>query len=195
MAYDVTGYTTRRFVLSFLSKDRVDEAFKGEMICDEQTGEIFIRTPSGDVVPYSSPARYYQSITTITSYLDAFGYKGKLYNVSIDDYQLPSSIPSATNLLQTPITIDDNNDKVFVFFDCDAVSINEDGVSYDLNTDIAISININGTEHTMPLYDISSKMFDKPTDEPLSITDIHLIRNNNKPTRMILHSLIIATAR
>lgn len=198
---------TRRFVLSFFKKDKYNEAFKEEMLCDELTGEILIRTKDGDIVSYDSLSRYNHHVESFDSLMNAYGVKGSMYKITPGTKILPSAIENTNNMLDEPVYIEGNVNKLVISLDTDTVRTNaalttdiepyvsasvgcrvvvgDDETSQTIDMNINISneeiININnivGYVNVLGVYIDSINIADIPDD-----------------VRVIIHSILLAVAR
>jgi hypothetical protein len=167
------------FGMSALSKSNKSVAYKDEIMCNKNIGEMCVNTSDNDTMSYNYFARIYTSINTIMTSATAHSIKGDASLLIPDDMELPAQI---TNTIPTNITIDDNIKGIILYVDIYAVmpveniltklTIDKIIVSYNItttNTDgSSSSYNINETVQDMVDHYIK---FDKDTSS-VSISDI-----------------------
>ena len=100
----MSGHKTRRFTRSNRDKNQHITAFDNEILMDENTGELLIKTLARDSLSYD----YFQRFNQFTDELIAYGadrsLTGDMYRINpSDNIMLPAIIESGRELLDNPI--------------------------------------------------------------------------------------------
>ena len=208
----------RRFVLSFLEKSKYSISFNEEMLCDEQTGEILVKTKDGDIISYDASARFKDHMESFTNTLNAYGFIGNVYNIIPNEKILPSVFKSGENILENPVSVNINAGISRISIDYDCVKINRDGsMSHSLNTNLTANVTfgvgssdesseepimLDTMTKSIPVSDIDTDIFDITSISggvPLNtffVDNINITNNDetDNDTRIIIHSVLVAVA-
>ena len=193
---------SQRFVLSFLHKRNYEKAFKGEIICDENTGELLVKREDGNIVSFDSSTRRTAHIDTLTEMCNMYGFRGDIYEITDNATIYPSAVNVLDNILDGDVIIDTNCSSIIISVDADAVVC--DDVSMNLNDNVSLSVAIttmkNGEEvdTIIKSHKISSSTefviqlpHNKDGIDAIKIGYIKIARNSS--IRAIVHGILIAT--
>ena len=194
---------TQTFVLSCLQKNNYNSAYRGELICDESTGEFLVKRMDDGIISYDAASRRFKHIETLTDMCDLYGFHGDMYEIFDDKNIFPMSIKPGLSIINSPVIIDTVTDKLIISVDCDIVACdNLDSYIYDT---ITVTIKMTGlhddtivARNIKSVYPINSSddcVIILPTTKPsinkLRIDSIKLSGSTN--SRAIVHGILIGT--
>lgn len=123
-----------RFGISLLSKDRFNEAFNEEVMIDKLTGEVLVKSPTGDVISYNYNSRLKSHITETKMIANNRAIYGDIISIEMDDVHAPFVMEFDKNYITNPIYIPYENCKKILFnVDIDSITIVNDIISHDRN--------------------------------------------------------------
>lgn len=123
-----------RFGVSLLSKNRFSEAYNEELMVDKLTGEVVIKTPSGDAISYNYNSRLKSHIVETRAIANNMSIYGDIISIEMDNIHAPCIIEFDKNYIEDGLIIPYHNCKKILFnADIDAITVNPDGVSHDRN--------------------------------------------------------------
>lgn len=198
----------KRFAVSALSRIHKNNAIPGEIMIQKETGQVLIKTNSGDVISYSSLARFKNHIDTLTIMAFNLNISGDMLSIELDDIELPEVIQMNFNLLSEPLLIGTSLKKILVSIDLDCVEMSSnDGliehepfIKIDLmfkkdEDIITSSINLLNTQNNMNVINVSNHI---NTADFLNyetyITGITVVPNpqmTEVSIKNILHSILV----
>ena len=138
---DILDNGIQRFAVSGLSKERYDEAVAEEILVDKNTGEFLLNTLGEVLISNDSLGRFKASFDNAVWMAKQVGLCGNIYQVEIDDIDMPSEIPYDTNILNEDIVIDGANKKLMFNFDLNEYIV-QDAKAITLNNECTVTIDI-----------------------------------------------------
>ena len=138
---DILDNGIQRFAVSGLSKERYDEAVAEEILVDKNTGEFLLNTLDEVLISNDSLGRFKASFDNAVWMAKQVGLCGNIYQVEIDDIEMPSEIPYNTNILNEDIVIDAENKKILFNFDLNEYIV-QDAKAITLNNECTVTIDI-----------------------------------------------------
>ncbi len=160
---DVLDNGIQRFAVSGLSKERYDEAVAEEILVDKKTGEFLLNTLDEVLISNDSLSRFKASFDNAVWMAKQVGLCGNIYQVEIDDIDMPSEIPYNTNILNEPIVIASVNKKILFNFDLNEYIV-QDAKAITLNNECTVTVDIKqgGKNKTvkLSLSDMNSSIID-----------------------------------
>lgn len=138
---DILDNGIQRFAVSGLSKERYDEAVAEEILVDKNTGEFLLNTLDEVLISNDSLGRFKASFDNAVWMAKQVGLCGNIYQVEIDDIEMPSEIPYNTNILNEDIVIDAENKKILFNFDLNEYIV-QDAKAIALNNECTVTIDI-----------------------------------------------------
>lgn len=132
-----------RFGISLLSKKKFPTAYNEEIMIDKLTGEILVKTPSGDTISYNYNSRIKSQITTIRSIANNYSIYGDIISIDLDnDVMAPFVLEYDKNYIETPIQLLYPKCKKLLFnADIDAISVDINGIS-NLRNNMVVSLDV-----------------------------------------------------
>lgn len=122
----MAGTVTNRFALSALSRKFKANSIPEEIMLHKETGQMLIRTTSGDVISYDYLTRLKGQEDAVTLMAYNMDISGDLYSLDFDDRELPEILTENTNLLSAPLTITNNYlKKIMISVDVDVIEKGE----------------------------------------------------------------------
>ena len=115
------GDIINRFAISGLSKKYNEQALPEEIMVEKTTGEFLIKTPDGVTISYDAMARRRSTIIDATESATTQNMIGNMYELILDNYNLPAIVPYDINLLPNAISLKQNLLKILFFIDIDEV--------------------------------------------------------------------------
>lgn len=136
---DILDNGIQRFGVSGLSKERYDEAVAEEILVDKKTGEFLLNTLDEVLISNDSLGRFKASFDNAVWMAKQVGLCGNIYQVEIDDIEMPSEIPYDTNILNEDIVINESNTKLMFNFDLNEYIV-QDAKAITLNNECSVEI-------------------------------------------------------
>lgn len=178
-----------RYGVSLLSRGNHVDALPEELLVDKDTGQILLKRNDGKIMSYDSMSRYKESVNRIcnTAFLQCLF--GKVYNVLLDNTDLPIAFSNNDSILRGDETIVIPDVKrLMLQFDVDAYDDESKfGDSNELDKMI-VHLTMNGQDYDISLFDLDEKIFEFNNEEvtitKLTIEDTtqdttsHLVLNN-----------------
>lgn len=193
---------SQRFVLSFLHKRNYEKAFNGEILCDENTGELLIKREDGNIISFDAATRRTTHIDAVTDMCNIYGLRGDLYEITDNATIYPSTVNVLDNILDDSVIIETNCSSILISVDADAVVC--DDVSMLVNDTVSLTATIttmkNGEEidteiKTHKLCSSSEFIIQIPHNkdgiDAIKIDSITIARKGS--IRAIVHGILIAT--
>lgn len=160
---DILDNGIQRFAVSGLSKERYDEAVAEEILVDKKTGEFLLNTLDEVLISNDSLSRFKASFDNAVWMAKQVGLCGNIYQVEIDDIDMPSEIPYDTNILNEPIVIASINKKILFNFDLNEYIV-QDAKAITLNNECTVTVDIQQGGKTktvkLSLSDMNSSIID-----------------------------------
>lgn len=123
-----------RFGVSLLSKDRYKDAYNQELMVDKLTGEVLVKTPTGDTISYNYNSRLKSHIVETKSIANNVSVYGDIISIEMDDKYAPFTMDFDTNYITSELVFPYENCKKILFnADIDAITIDPDGISHERN--------------------------------------------------------------
>lgn len=116
------------FGISALSKFNKDVAYLNEIMCNKETGEILVKSPSGDTISYNYFSRLRANIEALSTASLFYCSDGDIYAISPNDIELPSVINTVDIDINTRFNIPNANGMI-VTADIVAINIAENEIS------------------------------------------------------------------
>ena len=176
----------KRFGISALSKSRIADAYKEEIMVDKATGEFLVKTPEGDTVSYNHTLRVDNALELLKKNSENNSLYGDIYQLTLDDVVFPVTTTADTNLLTTTQTITDEMSSFMINVDVSCLTINPDGFTTENNDcKVVVEYNVsysdgttsNNTVATMLKSDLDNARIYLPsvnTITGLNLIDIHV---------------------
>lgn len=200
--------SNNRFALSFLSRSNKAQAVTGEVMMDKETGQLLVKTMSGDVMSFDSIARYRARINDVTVLAQTNGMRGLLTQVDFENLELPGVVSENTNFLLSPLTVKVNLLKRFlVSVDIDVIETATGNIGQEPTIYIDIRYTQGATTVNKsisgPASQINTMAINPATHFPpgtdlsgytVAITNIYFRKNTNYTTqtlRNIMHSVLV----
>lgn len=197
----------QRFAISALSRERKHEAVNEEIMVGKYTGEFYIKTKDGVILSADILNRNKTNINEATRIAELMCMSGEMYNVELDELQLPAQIEHSANILQDEdIDIPVDAKEILFYIDLDEYDILENNITpvYTKGeVNILIKVIKNGnTEYIRSECDLSNVNFTKiPLNiegvTSLKIINITINKENNVYTTndaeraLLLHNIYI----
>lgn len=160
---DILDNGIQRFAVSGLSKERYDEAVAEEILVDKKTGEFLLNTLDEVLISNDSLSRFKASFDNAVWMAKQVGLCGNIYQVEIDDIDMPSEIPYNTNILNEPIVVASTNKKILFNFDLNEYIV-QDAKAITLNNECTVTVDIQQGGKTktveLSLGDMNSSIID-----------------------------------
>lgn len=190
---------TRRFVLSFLDKSSHDIAIKEEMIQDQNTGEVLIKSKdTGDIIPYDALTRYNQHIANVEAIQQIYGGIGDIYRLDDGDV-FPRKVEIDENILSEPVTIPNVSSRLMISIDYDCYNTANKQISQNANHDMSIAVSYTDGEDTkefdIPLSTHQENFIDVYSPSDVTINSIVITQNTSDDIRLIINSILLYIAR
>lgn len=132
-----------RFALSALSRSQKAFAVPEEIMIHKNTGEVVIKTKTGDVISYDSLARLNSHIEDVTNLSYMVGITGDMSSIELDNILLPEVISENTNLVPVPLLLKNKDlDSILISADVDALIISDVDSLVEKESDIQIKLRI-----------------------------------------------------
>lgn len=175
---------SNRFGISLLSKKNRATAYKEELMVDKDTGEVLIKTPSGDTISYNYNSRLKSQISTIKSIANNVSVYGDIISIELDNLDAPSVMEYDLNYITTALDIPYAECKKILFnIDIDAITVHNTtgSISHDRNNmlvEMELSLYYSDGTASDPviisnsIYELNSKVF--------TLNDNSLILLNSK---------------
>jgi len=168
-----------RFGVSLLSKDRFDDAYNEEVMIDKFTGEVLVKTQTGDTISYNYNSRLKSHIIETKSIANNMSIYGDIINVEMDnDVYAPFIMEFDKNYITNTITIPYYNCKKILFnVDIDAITVNKSGISSERNNlllDMELLIYYNDDTTSDPI--VISESIDQINHKVFNLTDDDFIK-------------------
>lgn len=128
-----------RFGVSGLSKELREYAEKEEIIIQKDTGEFSIRSKDGNFISADKLQRYTMHVNMLSAKAENARVLGVMSEIEVD-HDLPTVVHSTTNLLTSPLKLQDNaNLKMMFSLDADLMDMAEKDL---IPSDRALKLNI-----------------------------------------------------
>lgn len=194
-----------RYAISALSKKFKNKAYPNEIMIDKATGEIQIKCEDGNVISYNYLSRLNAHIDTLVFNSYNADLYGNIFEIELDNIDLPCTIDHSINLLDTPVEVTTRDFKAFMI-SVDIDAINPSTLISRLDTDelimdMEIQFNTDSTTKTIrlsePLYRLNrlriiKKDLDATASNPviksLSIKSSPSFKGNEK---FIIYSILL----
>lgn len=200
------NYLQNRYGISALSKKFKINAVPNEIMIDKETGEVQVKSPNGNIFSYNYISRLNAHIDTVKFNAYNADVYGKIYDIVIENKDLPMTVNKEENLLDGDLGISISNFKAFMLsIDLDSINPSRKISHMDI-CEIPIILkfkyeNSLGTTEEMivsdTLYKICRTVFSR-NDFPSEFTNLRLssleISNSDLFDgfeQFILHSLIL----
>lgn len=178
-----------RYGVSLISRSNHIDALPEELLLDKETGQILLKRSNGKIMSYDAMSRYKESVNRIcnTAFLQCV--YGKVYNVLLDNTDLPLAFANNEDLLRGDETIVIPTVKnLMIQLDVDAYDDESKfGDSNETDT-IVVHLTMNGQTYDVRLSELDEKIFmfngENVVIDHLSIEDTkedttsHLVLNN-----------------
>lgn len=115
------GAIINRFAISALSKEFHDQSLNEEIMVDKTTGEFLLKSKKGTVISYDAIARRRSTITDATECATTQNMMGNMYELALEEYNLPAIVPYNDNILANSISLKQNLQKVLFYIDLDEI--------------------------------------------------------------------------
>lgn len=190
---------TRRFVLSFLNKQSYELALSEEMLADQCTGEMLLKSKDvGDIISYDALARYNQHIANVEAIQQIYGGIGDIYRLD-DGEVFPRKVKTNTNILSEEVTIPVYN-RLMISIDYDCYNIATKEISQNGNPDMTIevsyTVNTESKEYSIPLSAHQENFIDIDVNSDITINSIVISQNNtNDNIRLVINSILLYVTR
>lgn len=115
------GAIINRFAISGLSKKYNEQALPEEIMVEKSTGEFLIKTTDGITISYDAISRRRSTITDATECATTQNMIGNMYELSLEEYNLPAIVPYDENILANSISLKQNLTKVLFYIDIDEI--------------------------------------------------------------------------
>lgn len=115
------GAIINRFAISALSKEFHDQSLNEEIMVDKTTGEFLLKSKKGTVISYDAIARRRSTITDATECATTQNMMGNMYELALEEYNLPAIVPYNDNILANSISLKQNLQKVLFYIDIDEI--------------------------------------------------------------------------
>ena len=115
------GAIINRFAISALSKEFHDQSLNEEIMVDKNTGEFLLKSKKGTVISYDAIARRRSTITDATECATTQNMMGNMYELALEEYNLPAIVPYNDNILANSISLKQNLQKVLFYIDIDEI--------------------------------------------------------------------------
>lgn len=103
-----------RFALSALSKSRKNSAVNEEILMDKETGQVLVKTPSGDIISFDYISKLRSHVDVVTGLSIEKGITGDINLIEFENLDLPSKVTENANLLTSSLLLKSNNLKRFL---------------------------------------------------------------------------------
>ena len=121
-----------RFGISLLSKDRFNEAFNEEVMIDKLTGEVLVKSPTGDIISYNYNSRLKSHVSSTKMIANNMSVYGDIISIEMDGVHAPFVMEFDRNYIADPIIIPYANCKKILFnADIDSIKVINDAISHD----------------------------------------------------------------
>lgn len=177
-----------RFVLSFLEKDNHDIAFKEEMLCDENTGEILIRTNDGDIASYDALSRFKHHLDNFSTIANMYNIHGNMYKITNDNTVFPCNVDRSTNLLDGDLLIDLHVGEFMLSIDYDCYEAEYGGVSTTPTPDMDVNIHCSIILSDDSSYGININIPISELQETIFNTN-NIIKNNMVVSQLVIDNI------
>ena len=114
-----------RFAISALSRHNKNSAVPEEIMIHKQTGQILVKSPSGDIISYDSIARMNNHINIVEAKAYLFNMKGDMYYLDIPTIEFPEVINESTNILDSPVSIAVGLKRIVISVDLDSLVLSD----------------------------------------------------------------------
>lgn len=115
------GAIINRFAISALSKEFHDQSLNEEIMVDKNTGEFLLKSKKGTVISYDAIARRRSTITDATECATTQNMMGNMYELALEEHNLPAIMPYNENILANSISLKQNLEKVMFYIDIDEI--------------------------------------------------------------------------
>ena len=173
-----------RFGVSLLSKNRFNDAYPEELMVDKLTGEVLVKTPTGDTISYNYNSRLKTHIVETKSIANNVSVYGDIISIEMDDKYAPFTMDYDTNYITEELIFPYENCKKILFnVDIDAITVNPNGMSYERNNmllelELSLFFNDNTTSDKVVL----NYSMDKLNHKVLNLTNGSLFTIPNDKT-------------
>ena len=115
---------SKRWAISLLSKSNLEFAYNEEVMIDKNTGEIVVKTATGDAISYNYLSRLEGNIMEARHSSSNVGVFGSFYNITFDDRTLPDTLSINQNIMDDTdsLLIEQPVKKMMIFPDIIAVN-------------------------------------------------------------------------
>lgn len=115
-----------RLGISALSRKNKANAELEEIMVQKDTGQFLIKTPAGEVISFDKLQRFKEHVNTVTFNAENTRIIGHMYEIELDNTELPKLITSDSNLIGgTPLSlgdIDAHKIKILISSDFDFIN-------------------------------------------------------------------------
>ena len=123
-----------RFGISLLSKDRFHDAYNEEVMIDKLTGEVLVKTPTGDTISYNYNSRLKSHIIETKAIANNVSIYGDIISIEMDDKYAPFMMEFDNNyIINETIFPYPKCKKILFNIDIDALDIDGHEITYKRN--------------------------------------------------------------
>ena len=184
-----------RFGVSLLSKNRFKDAYNEELMVDKLTGEVLVKTPTGDTISYNYNSRIKSHIVETRSIANNVSIYGDIISIEMDDKYAPFIMDYDTDYIVSEILFSYENCKKILFnADIDAITVDPDGISYERNNIVLeLELSLRFNDDTSSDKVILNYSIDELNHKVLNLTNesLFIIPNGKTISGFILSSLKI----
>lgn len=198
-----------RFAISLLSRSNKAQSVAGEVMMDKATGQLLVKTLSGDIISYDSTARNRSHISDVTNMAMMNGIRNQIAQVDFENIELPGVLSENTNILLSQLLVKSGSPKrLLLSLDLDTIETATGAIGLEPTVFVDLRYTQGATvvnkSISAPLSQINSmainsaSFFPPATDLYLYnvyITSIYIRKNSGYTTqslRHILHSVLLA---
>lgn len=134
------GAIINRFAISALSKEFHDQSLNEEIMVDKNTGEFLLKSKRGTVISYDAISRRRSTITDATECATTQNMMGNMYELALEEYNLPAIVPYDDNILANSISLKQNLQKVLFYIDIDEIIEGELGQVSEVDPKVEITL-------------------------------------------------------
>lgn len=200
------GDIINRFAITGLSKKYNEQALNEEIMIEKSTGEFLIKNLYGVTISYDALARRRSTITDATEAAVTQNMIGDMYELALEEYDLPAIIPYEKNILDNTISLSTNLKKMLFFMDIDEIvkktlaEVSEVAPIVEIGLRCGIGNTYNDIIIRKPLNQFNNNIIDvektinRPGDNySVILTSIKFIKQSDEKidTFIILHNMVL----
>lgn len=135
-----------RFAISAFSRKYKSLAVAEELLVHKDTGQMLIKTATGDVVSFDSLSRHKMHIDDVTSRATNLGITGELFSVDLGTIELPEVMLDSVNFLDASLLLQlANAQKVLISIDLDYINLTDYETIAEYEPNVTLNINLRKT--------------------------------------------------